>query len=103
MREIFDYFVHSARTELLLTLFTKDKREEGEPVQPVLPLRYRLRRMLAAIPDSLGKWLATARPQVQEVRAQRMCPFCGLITPRAKRSCLECGKALGAIPIEQKM
>jgi hypothetical protein len=24
----------------------------------------------------------------------RMCPFCGLITPRKGRSCLECGKVL---------
>jgi hypothetical protein len=25
---------------------------------------------------------------------QRMCPFCGLITPRSKSLCLECGKHL---------
>jgi len=24
---------------------------------------------------------------------QRICPFCGLITPREKRNCLECGKS----------
>ncbi len=24
----------------------------------------------------------------------RMCPFCGLVTPRSNSSCLECGKAL---------
>jgi len=28
---------------------------------------------------------------------QRMCPFCGLITPRAKRSCLECGRSLAPV------
>ena len=27
---------------------------------------------------------------------QRMCPFCGLITPRSKPFCLECGKSFEA-------
>jgi hypothetical protein len=26
--------------------------------------------------------------------SQRICPFCGLITPRYETCCLECGKAL---------
>ncbi len=26
-------------------------------------------------------------------RSQRMCPYCGLITPQAKTSCLECGRS----------
>jgi len=71
-------------------------------MQPVLPLRYRLRRLLAPVLDSLGKLLAIARPQAQEVRSQRMCPFCGLITSRAKPTCLECGKAVGTVPLEQR-
>ena len=29
--------------------------------------------------------------------AQRMCPFCGLITARSKAFCLECGKSLGEV------
>ncbi|MHB8218560.1 MAG: hypothetical protein ACYDDS_21010 [Candidatus Sulfotelmatobacter sp.] len=33
------------------------------------------------------------RPQMAGYAAQRMCPACGLITPRSKASCLECGKA----------
>jgi hypothetical protein len=33
-------------------------------------------------------------PQVAGLRLQRMCPSCGLITPRLKASCLECGKSL---------
>lgn len=32
------------------------------------------------------------RPQMAGYAAQRMCPSCGLITPRAKAACLECGK-----------
>jgi len=32
------------------------------------------------------------RPQMAGYAAQRMCPACGLITPRSKAACLECGK-----------
>ena len=53
----------------------------------------RLRRRLAFLADWFGKLLAILTPQARGVRAQRMCPFCGLITPRAKASCLECGKS----------
>jgi len=58
----------------------------------LLPFRIRVRRRLAAITRWLGKAptiLADNRPQV---RLQRMCPFCGLITLRHKTSCMECGK-----------
>jgi predicted amidophosphoribosyltransferase len=34
--------------------------------------------------------------------SQRMCPFCGLITPTAKRTCMECGKALRGHPGQRK-
>ncbi len=30
-------------------------------------------------------------------RSQRMCPFCGLITPRGRALCLACGKRLPAM------
>jgi hypothetical protein len=60
------------------------------------PLRNRLRRRLAFITDFLGKLLAILIPRAREVRSQRMCPSCGLITPRYKTSCLECGKSLKA-------
>jgi hypothetical protein len=56
-------------------------------------LHNRLRRRLAFIADWFGK-LAILAPRAGEVRSQRMCPFCGLITARHKTSCLECGKAL---------
>jgi hypothetical protein len=50
----------------------------------------RLRRELAVIASSR----ATPVPEDRNFRAQRMCPFCGLITLRQKRCCLECGKTL---------
>jgi len=38
------------------------------------------------------------RPQMAGYGSQRMCPACGLITPRAKAVCLECGKMIGSPP-----
>jgi hypothetical protein len=35
------------------------------------------------------RWL---HPQMAGYAAQRMCPACGLITPRSKVACMECGK-----------
>ena len=58
------------------------------------PLRNRIRRRLASVIALFGKLPAILRPQTPEVRLQRMCPFCGLITLRHKTSCLECGRAL---------
>jgi hypothetical protein len=70
---------------------------EGGFMEPVLiPSRNRFRRGLTIIAGLFGKLLAILAPQAQEVRLQRMCPFCGLITARAKTSCLECGKMLDA-------
>lgn len=66
------------------------------------PYRPSFRRRLASAWESLGALWKIARPQVPEVRSQRMCPFCGLITPRSKRLCLECGKPLSALQIERK-
>jgi hypothetical protein len=34
------------------------------------------------------------KPQMAGYASQRMCPSCGLITPRSKAACLECGKML---------
>jgi hypothetical protein len=58
------------------------------------PLRSRFHRRLAYISDLLVKLVAIFTPRTREVQSQRMCPFCGLITPRYKTSCLECGKSL---------
>jgi len=66
------------------------------------PFRPSFHRRLASIAGSFGKLLAMLRPRRQEVRSQRMCPFCGLITPRAGRVCLECGKPLRAVQADPK-
>jgi len=34
------------------------------------------------------------KPQMAGYASQRMCPSCGLITPRSKATCMECGKML---------
>jgi hypothetical protein len=61
------------------------------------PFRNRLRRQLAPVAAFLEKLLSLLTPPAREVRSQRMCPFCGLITPRSRRSCLECEKVLTAV------
>jgi hypothetical protein len=38
-------------------------------------------------------WL---KPEIAGYASQRMCPACGLITPRSKAACLECGKVFMA-------
>jgi uncharacterized paraquat-inducible protein A len=64
--------------------------------------RNRLRRRLVFIRESLWKALEGLTSQPQQVQSQRMCPFCGLITSRTKRVCLECGKPLRALQVERK-
>jgi predicted amidophosphoribosyltransferase len=49
----------------------------------LLVLFYRMRRL---------------KPQMAGYASQRMCPACGLITPRSKASCQECGKAFVNAP-----
>ena len=78
--------------EVLFVSKEEDKVGLMEPVSH--PLRSRFRRRLAFMTDMFWKLLAIFRPPAREVRSTRMCPFCGLITSRAKRCCLECGKAL---------
>jgi hypothetical protein len=68
------------------------------------PGRFRdhFRRRLAVITDSFAKLLLRPKPPGQKYGSQRMCPFCGLITPRSERLCLECGKPLRGIQLERK-
>jgi hypothetical protein len=58
------------------------------------PFRNRVHRRLAPILRVFGKLVTILAPQATQVPVQRMCPFCGLITPRYKTSCLECGRSL---------
>jgi hypothetical protein len=52
-----------------------------------------LRERFSSVTDSVAKLFA-ADTHPGKFRPQRMCPFCGLITSRAKAFCLECGKPL---------
>ena len=53
----------------------------------------RVRSLLGFMP-ALMEQLLGMKTSDDEFAPQRMCPFCGLITPRSKRYCLECGKSL---------
>src|SRR5271168_498658 len=67
---------------------TKEPRGEFQRMMlAFFPLFSRLRDL----PALVKKWLRM-KPRVEEFAPQRVCPFCGLITPRSKRNCLECGK-----------
>jgi len=63
-------------------------------MEPLVQFRNRVRRRLAFMARWFSKVSAFLVPKRPEVRSQRMCPFCGLITPRHKTFCLECGKSL---------
>jgi hypothetical protein len=53
----------------------------------------RVRLLLGSITTFL-KNLPGVMPRDDTFSPQRVCPFCGLITPRRERKCLECGKSL---------
>src|ERR1700741_4676754 len=57
------------------------------------PLLVRVRSLRAFIAASLRKMLGMEAHD-GDFASQRMCPFCGLITPRYETCCLECGQAL---------
>jgi hypothetical protein len=52
-----------------------------------------IRSLRALVAASLRKSLKM-EPHDGDFTSQRMCPFCGLITPRFRSCCLECGKSL---------
>jgi len=56
------------------------------------PLLASLRSLHALVGASLRKFLKM-EAHAGDFASQRMCPFCGLVTPRHERSCLECGRA----------
>jgi len=45
----------------------------------------------------LLRWMLKLKPQAAKLGSQKMCPFCGLITPRFKAHCMECGKPFTAV------
>ena len=53
----------------------------------------RVRSLSAFLAASLRKYLGMEAHD-GDFASQRVCPFCGLITPRYETCCLECGKAL---------
>lgn len=57
------------------------------------PLLVRVRSLRAFIAASMRKILGIEAHD-GDFASQRVCPFCGLITPRFETCCLECGKAL---------
>jgi hypothetical protein len=57
------------------------------------PLASRVRSLYAFVAASLRKSFGI-QPRDGDFTSQRMCPFCGLITPRHETCCLECGKSL---------
>lgn len=73
-------------------------------MEPVLPPPFHkpLRRLLVWLTDLPTRLLAILKPRNRNSKAQRMCPFCGLITPRSQRFCLECGKPLKGIQVGRK-
>ena len=56
--------------------------------------RDQLRRKALRLAAWVSKLFESVKAPVPGFASSRMCPFCGLITPRAKSSCLECGKSL---------
>ncbi|MFZ0859907.1 MAG: hypothetical protein ABR881_00795 [Candidatus Sulfotelmatobacter sp.] len=57
------------------------------------PFVANLRSLRAFLAASLRK-LLKMEAHDGDFASQRMCPFCGLITPRHETCCLECGRSL---------
>ena len=62
----------------------------------------RFQRRAASLARGISGAIAGLSPPSKDYGSQRMCPFCGLITPRSKRLCMECGKPLKAIHVDRK-
>ena len=55
--------------------------------------------LLIALVGVLLFYMMRKVPQIAGYGSQRMCPSCGLITPRLRACCLECGKSLTAVSV----
>ncbi len=63
-------------------------------MNPVLhPLLVRVRSWRGFMTASLRKFLRMEAHD-GDFALQRICPFCGLITPRYETCCMECGEVL---------
>jgi hypothetical protein len=72
----------------------REESGEGRSMEiNIRRFRSRLRARLTSAADRFSERLAMLRPGDKDSGSQRMCPFCGLITPRRKACCLECGKS----------
>jgi hypothetical protein len=83
-----------AATPAATEQFPTNGRKSQHRSRELMLRQNRLRRLRASITVFFGRLLAIVTPRAREVQLQRMCPFCGLITPRYKTCCLECGKSL---------
>jgi len=57
------------------------------------PFLARIRSLRAFLAAALRKSLRM-EPHNGDFASQRVCPFCGRITPRYETCCLECGRVL---------
>jgi hypothetical protein len=64
-----------------------------EPMKRALDQLFSRVRSSLAFLSVVAKKLVGMKPRDKEFGQQRICPFCGLITPRGKLYCLECGKS----------
>jgi hypothetical protein len=53
----------------------------------------RFHRRLTRLAHLFASLLAKLQPGPGDFALNKMCPFCGLITPRSKTFCLECRKS----------
>jgi hypothetical protein len=70
-------------------------------VKPMHRALIRAHTWFAVVTDPLKKLFST-QTQRHHSASPRMCPFCGLITPRSKSSCMECGKSLRGVQLARK-
>jgi hypothetical protein len=89
-------------SELLTSTLGTNVSNRAQNHQPCSGIVSAMVKSMKPVFAFLSKLLAMSRPQSQQFQSQRMCPFCGLITPRAKRFCLECGKSLNPAPPKVK-
>jgi hypothetical protein len=75
----------------------------GEFMEPTLRFRNRVRRWLKSVREQFTAGVADMRSRGQDAPTQRICPSCGLITPRSKRLCLECGKPFKQVRLNESM